>query len=164
MKREFLQNIQVEGKGLPKEVIDAIMAENGRDIEHAKGAYADYESLLSEKKALEEQFENVRLNHQKELSDLRFQHLLTAAIASQKGRSEKAITALLDTDSLMEREDMQEAVDTAVKDLKESHPYLFEASLFPPPYARGAGAVAPQEDAPVTLAGALKERFFGERK
>ncbi len=163
MKREFLQNIQVGGEKLPKEVIDAIMAENGRDIENAKGAYADYERLLSEKQALEEQFENVREVHQKELNDLKFQHLLSASITSQKGRSEKAITALLDTASLMEREDMQAAVDEAVTALKESHPYLFEASLFPPPYARGAGAFAPQDE-PVTLAGALKERFFGERK
>ena len=37
MKREFLQNIKVGDQPLPKEVIDAIMAENGRDIEKAKG-------------------------------------------------------------------------------------------------------------------------------
>ena len=164
MKREFLQNIQVEGKGLSKEVIDAIMAENGRDIENAKGAYANYEALLSEKQALEQEFENVRLTHQKELDNLRFGYLLSTAIAEQKGRSEKAITALLDTAALMEQADRKDAVDGAVKALKESHPYLFDASSFPPPYARGAGANAPQEDAPVSLAGALKERFFGERK
>lgn len=33
MKREFLQNLKVGDQALPKEVIDAIMAENGRDIE-----------------------------------------------------------------------------------------------------------------------------------
>lgn len=164
MKREFLQSIEVEGARLPKEVIDAIMAENGRDIENAKGAYADYESLQKEKQDLQEQFENVRLEHQKELNALTFRHILSASIASQKGRSEKAICALLDTEALASSEDMQGAVDTAVLALKESHPYLFEASRFPPPYARGAGAVAPQEDAPLSLAGALKERFFGERK
>lgn len=164
MKREFLQNIEVGGEKLPKEVIDAIMAENGRDIEHAKGAYAQYESLQKEKQALEEQFENVRLQHQQELSRLQFQHILSSSITAQKGRSEKAISALLDTDALQQREDMAEAVAEAVENLKESHPYLFEATSFPPPYARGAGAIAPQEDAPTTLAGALKERFFGERK
>lgn len=35
MKREFLQNLKVGEEALPKEVIDAIMAENGRDIEAA---------------------------------------------------------------------------------------------------------------------------------
>ena len=36
MKREFLKNFAVNGQPLPKEIIDAIMAENGRDIEAAK--------------------------------------------------------------------------------------------------------------------------------
>lgn len=36
MKREFLQNFTINGQPLPKEAIDAIMAEHGRDIERAK--------------------------------------------------------------------------------------------------------------------------------
>ena len=36
MKREFLQSIRIGEEGLPKEVIDAIMAENGKDIQAAK--------------------------------------------------------------------------------------------------------------------------------
>lgn len=36
MKRELLSNFQVNGQPLPKEVIDAIMAENSRDVEAAK--------------------------------------------------------------------------------------------------------------------------------
>ena len=36
MKREFLQNFKVGNQALPKNVIDAIMSENGRDIEAAK--------------------------------------------------------------------------------------------------------------------------------
>ena len=41
MKREFLQNFKVNGQPLPKEVIDAIMAENGRDIQAAKAHAGD---------------------------------------------------------------------------------------------------------------------------
>ena len=36
MKTDFLQNFKVNDQPLPKEVIDAILAENGRDIEAAK--------------------------------------------------------------------------------------------------------------------------------
>ena len=39
MKREFLQDLKVGDQSLPKEVIDAIMAENGRDIEAAVAAH-----------------------------------------------------------------------------------------------------------------------------
>lgn len=40
MKREFLQNFKVGEEPLPKEVIDAIMEENGRDIRHWSGSTA----------------------------------------------------------------------------------------------------------------------------
>ena len=45
MKREFLENLKIGDQPLSKEAIDAIMAENGRDIEAAKKPYADYESI-----------------------------------------------------------------------------------------------------------------------
>lgn len=45
MKREFLQNFKVGDQALPKEIIDAIMDENGRDIEAAKKPFADYEAV-----------------------------------------------------------------------------------------------------------------------
>ena len=45
MKREFLLNFKVGDQPLPKEIIDAIMAENGRDIQKVRAAYADYEEL-----------------------------------------------------------------------------------------------------------------------
>ena len=45
MKRDFLQNFKVGEQPLPKEIIDAIMDENGRDIEAAKKSFEDYESL-----------------------------------------------------------------------------------------------------------------------
>ena len=50
MKREFLQGLKVGENPLPKEVIDAIMAENGRDIEGVKARYADYDALKQAEK------------------------------------------------------------------------------------------------------------------
>ena len=45
MKREFLQNFKVGELPLTEEIINAIMAENGRDIEAAKRPFADYDSI-----------------------------------------------------------------------------------------------------------------------
>ena len=45
MKREFLQNFRVGDQPLTKEIIDAIMAENGRDIEETKKGFSDYETI-----------------------------------------------------------------------------------------------------------------------
>ena len=48
MKREFLQNFKVGDQPLSKEIIDSIMAENGRDIEAAKKPFADYDTVKSQ--------------------------------------------------------------------------------------------------------------------
>ena len=175
MKREFLQSIQVEGKGLPKEVIDAIMAENGRDIETVKSHYADYEELkerLSQAegaaeaaeaaKAYEERYNQAVETHRREMSELIFSHNLEKAILAQKGRNAKAITALLDVETLKSSENQQTDLEEALRDLKQEHAYLFQSDN-PPPYARGTGAMTSEANkTPATLAGALLEKF--ERK
>lgn len=49
MKTEFLQNFKVGEQPLPKEIIDAILAENGRDIEAAKklrSGFSPFEGFL----------------------------------------------------------------------------------------------------------------------
>ena len=185
MKREFLQSIQVEGMALSKEVIDAIMAENGRDIQKAKAGFSDYEqvkqqlSLAQEEiqrlqsldfegmqqaaQGWEEKYNQAVATHQQELGDMRFAHLVQMAITGAKGRSERAITALLDVDTLKASEDPQKAISDAVAQLKKESAYLFEMEQKPPLYARGTGSqMGTEENAPTTLAGALKEKF--ERK
>ena len=170
MKREFLQGLMVGEVPLPKEVIDAIMAENGRDIEGVKARYADYEELKEQlaqvetaaAKGWEERFNQQVDTHRREMSDLIFSHNLEKAILSAKGRNAKAITALLDVDALKTSEDQTAALEEALQNLKVNCSYLFQTET-PPPYARGTGAYSgAQEKHPTTLAGALREKF--ERK
>ena len=54
MKREFLLEFRVGDNPLPKEVIDAIMAENGRDIQKVKANFAAYEELKNQLSALQQ--------------------------------------------------------------------------------------------------------------
>ena len=132
MKREFLQSFLVEDKGLPKEVIDAIMAENGRDIQKAKAGFADYEQvkqdleqLRQENEALkaqdyeglqqavrdwEEKYNQSLQSHQQALAQAEFDHQLQLAVQNARGRNLKAITALLDVDHLKTSENQQEAI------------------------------------------------------
>ena len=155
MKREFLQGLQVGDSPLPKEIIDAIMAENGKDIEAVKAHYADYDGL-------KQQFDQQVETHRREMSDLIFSHNLENAILSANGRNAKAITALLDIDTLKASENQKTALEEALTALKEECSYLFQSQT-PPPYARDTGAVTPEtHKSPATLAGALLEKF--ERK
>ena len=177
MKREFLQNLKVGEAPLPKEVIDAIMEENGKDINAAKQAaikpFADYEAIMEENKQLKAQqaettvegknalawkeaYDRAVADHQKAV----FQSDLNAAILGAGGRNVKAITALLDTEALRTSENPQLAMECALKELKAQEGYLFGIPT-PPPYARGTGTQT-KETAPTDLAGALREKF--ERK
>ena len=53
MKRDFLKNFKVGDQMLPDEIVDAIMAENGRDIEAAKKPFADYALMGGRDMAME---------------------------------------------------------------------------------------------------------------
>ncbi len=185
MKREFLQSFQVGDQPLPKAVMDAIMEENGRDIENAKKAFADYEGLkqnLEETKlqlsALQQEdieglkqaaqhykqeLDAQKKAHQAELSQLRFQGVLHSAIGAAGGRNEKAICALLDLEALQKEADPVQATQEALQQIKQESPYLFTEFQVPPAYARATGtAFQTPQPKPATLAGALREKF--ERK
>ena len=175
MKREFLQEFRVGEQALPKEVIDAIMAENGRDIQKAKANFADYEDMKSElerlrqdqsfeeaAKAWEEKYNRAISDHKAEIAQFAFEKALGEGIVKAKGRNARAITALLDVDALKASENQARAIEEALETLKRDSRYLFEGDV-PPPYARGTGAYSGAEDKrPTTLAGALREKF--ERK
>ncbi len=175
MKREFLQSLTMGDQPLSKEIIDTIMAENGRDIQNVRSQFADYEQLkeklaqaegyeaaVQAAKEWEEKFHQAAAQHQQAMEELEFQKNLELAIFHAQGRNAKAITALLDVDALKSCENQQTALAEAMQTLKRDCSYLFRTET-PPPYARGTGAAAPDvHKSPATLAGALLERF--ERK
>ena len=175
MKREFLLEFRVGDQPLPKEVIDAIMAENGRDIQKVKANFADYEELKAElskrqqdqsfeeaAKAWEEKYNQALEDHKNQIAQMAFEKALGEGIVKAKGRNAKAICALLDVETLKESENQADAIETALEALKQENRYLFDGDV-PPPYARGTGAYhGSQEKHPTTLAGALREKF--ERK
>ena len=175
MKREFLLEFRVGDHPLPKEVIDAIMAENGRDIQKVKANFADYEDIKAQlsqlqqdgsfreaAKAWEEKYNRAVEDHKQEIAQMAFDRALGEGIAKARGRNAKAITALLDVEALKASENQDDAIEAALETLKKENRYLFEGDV-PPPYARGTGAYnGAQDKHPTTLAGALREKF--ERK
>ena len=141
MKREFLQNLKVAGESLPKDVIDAIMEENGRDIQSGK--------------IWKEKYEQAAADHQKQLAELTFQQSLQQAVTKAGGRNMKAIAALLDLESLRAA---PEGLEAALEQLKGECDYLFSQAA-PPPFAAGTGMQTEPVTGPASLASALRERF-----
>lgn len=180
MKREFLQNLKVGEEALPEEIIDAIMQENGRDITAAKEVavkpYADYQTIKDENERLKNQqgaelvegknaqqwkeaHDKLVADHKNEVDGIKFQHTLNEAITGAKGKNVKAITALLDVETLRKSEDQQKAVTEALDALKKDSGYLFDEEKTPPPYSRGAGVGTPPPEKAGSLADALREKF-----
>ena len=182
MKREFLQNFKVGDQPLPKEIIDEIMAENGRDIESAKKPFADYDSIKEQLQTAKDglkAFEGVdvaqlqskvadlqgELNAkdtewQGKLADMAFDHALEAAITGAKGKSAKAIRALLDVDALKGSKNQEADIKAALEGLKKDSGYLFDDGKNPPPYSDGTGTGHDnQPGEPTSLAGALRAKY-----
>lgn len=163
MKTEFLQNLKVGDQPLPKEIIDAILAENGRDIENAKKPFADYDNIKEQLKAAKDglkAFENVNVDElqgkiktlqgdlaakdaawQQKLDDMTFDAAVKDAVAAAHGRNAKAIAALLDTDTLRKSKNREADLKTAVENVKKENAYLFESERhnfrgFTPPGGR----------------------------
>jgi hypothetical protein len=162
MKTEFLQNFKVGDQPLTKEIIDAILAENGRDIENAKKPFADYESIKEQLQTAKDglkAFEGVdvaqlqgkitELQGQLTAKDAEWQGRLDAmafdgkikdAITAAKGKNAKAVAALLDLDALKASKNQDADITAALEALKKDSGYLFEEEGTPPPYAAGTGS------------------------
>lgn len=161
MEREFLENFKAGDAPLPKEVVDAILEENARDIETAKQPFADYDSIKEQLQAAKDglkAFENVDVkdlqgqveqltrdlaekekDHKEQLAALEFDSALKDAITTARGRSVKAVRAMLDVDTLRSSKNRDADIKSALEGLKKDSGYLFEPAEVPPPFAAGTG-------------------------
>ena len=71
--------------------------------------------------------------------------MLKDAITAAKGRSDKAIRALLDVDALKASKNQTADLKAALEKLKQDSGYLFESDETPPPYAAGTGTGGPPD-------------------
>ena len=121
----------------------------GVNVEDLKGKITSLTNDLNTQKTKYEQ----------QLADLDFENALDLAITGKKGKSVKAVKALLDVDALKASKKQREDIDAALETLKKDNGYLFdEDNNTPPPYAGGTGRKQnPNGD--MTLRSALSEKF-----
>lgn len=186
MKAEFLQNFKVGDAALPKEAVDAILAENTRDVEAAVKPFADYESikkqlatateglkafdgvdvkdLQGQITTLQGKLDTQAREHAAQLADLAFDGVLKDAITAARGRNDKAIRALLDVEKLKASKDQTADIKAALEELKRDSGYLFESEETPPPYAAGTGTGGGRPAAGLDAIRAAAGLTAGEKK
>lgn len=147
MKRKFLEDM-----GLTKEAVDAIMTENGKDIEAAKGelsqvqaeldqtkqqlqeanttidGFKDYDQVKSQVEEYKNKYEQSKTEYEERIADMQFGTTLEAAITAAGGRNAKAIKALLDVDALKKSKDQTADIKAAIDVCQKDNGYLFGAN------------------------------------
>lgn len=89
-----------------------------KDLEEFKDA--DVSGMKQKIADLEKDIKEKDENHQKEIADRDFNDILREAITSANGKNAKAITALLDIDTLKASKNQKEDITTALKALTEA--------------------------------------------
>lgn len=132
MKTDFLK-----GLNLSQEVIDKIMAENGKDIaaEQKKA-----EKIIQERDSYKLKAENLETqvnDANAEISEMKFDYALSAALTGAKARNSKAVKALLDMDGLKLNDGKIIGLDEQLSQIKEENGFLFESDEPAPTIVKG---------------------------
>lgn len=150
MKTEFLKDLlkDVEGN---EDIIKKIMAENGKDVEAAKGelakAEADrdkYKEQLDEATESLEKFKDVKpdeltaeieklqqtikdkdTEYAQKIADMEFDSAIEKAITESGAKNAKAVKALLDIEALKGGKNQKDDIASALETVKKDNDYMF---------------------------------------
>lgn len=141
MKREDVKN---KIPGITDEQLNWIMQENGADINREKSAATALQTQLDNANAqlktaqdglkafdgvdvagLQEQVTKLKADMKAQAEGFAFDNALNAAIMSKKGRSVKAVRALLDLDTLKGSADRSTDIAKALDEAAKANPWAF---------------------------------------
>lgn len=154
MKREFLKNME-----LTDEQIDAIMAENGKDVnglkeqvnslttekdglqsqlterdtqlKDLKGKVKDSDELTTEIDKLQKANKEAKEKYEADLTAQQKAFLVDKALTNAGARNAKAVSSLLDLDSVEVKDGQLTGLDDQLKALRESDGYMFQENQQP---------------------------------
>ena len=165
MKTEFLKSLN-----LSQEVIDKIMAENGKDIaveqKKAEKVIQERDSYKLKAESLETQVndanteiqkfkdmdidgikkaaddwketaEKAKADADKQISQMKFDYALSAALTGAKAKNAKAVKALLDMDGLKFNDGKIVGLDEQLAQITADNDYLFESDEPAPEFVKG---------------------------
>mgnify|MGYP003276599483 CR=1 FL=1 len=149
MKREFLKKME-----LTDEQIDAIMAENGKDVnglkeqvnslttekdglqsqlterdtqlKDLKGKVKDSDELTAEIDKLQKANKEAKEKYEADLTAQQKSFLVDKALTNAGARNAKAVSSLLDLDSVEVKDGQLTGLDDQLKALRESDGYMFK--------------------------------------
>lgn len=97
----------------------------------------DFDAIQRDRDDWKKKYDDAVAAHQKELENREFNDSLSAAIKEAKGKSDKAIIALLDVEKLRASRNQQSDIKSALDALRSESGYLFEDNGGTPYFASG---------------------------
>ena len=159
MKREFLKEL-----GLADDVIDKVMAENGKDIEAIKDKLdAREKELATAQHTIQQLQDTVRKydgvdvqklkdevaawekKYNEDLGRLKLESAMETALMSARAKNTKAVKALLNMEQIRLDGEKLLGLDEQLTELKKNEPYLFEDTRPGPTLNSGLGHGNPLE-------------------
>ena len=142
MKREDVKN---KIPGITEEQLNWIMTENGNDINREKSVAEQFKTQLAnanaqlktaqeglaafDGKKKPEEYEadiaKLKADMQSQAEGFAFDNALNTAILGKKGRSVKAVRALLDVDALKGSKDRSTDIDKSLEEAAKANPWAF---------------------------------------
>lgn len=107
--------------------VNKLTEERDTAVETLKGFEGkDYDAIIKDRDEWKRKHDEMEAAHKKEKEDREFNEVLTTAISAAKGKNEKAITALLDMDTLRSSRNQEKDIKAALDSLRTDSGYLFE--------------------------------------
>lgn len=193
MERSFLEGLELNGTKLTKDLIDQIMAENGKDIQREKGVATSLQTQLdtanntikdlqdaakkfegTDPEKLKNDLADLQKKYDADIAAAKLDSALDMALMQAKARDLKAARALLKLDDIKLDGEKLLGFDGQMEALKKDKAWLFEADEPPAEPPKPADPPGPTvktggshgdtgKAEPVSLAAALSGYYNPEK-
>lgn len=86
----------------------------------------DVDDMRTKISTLKTDIETQKRSYEKEIADLKFDHVLESALRKKKAKNAKAAIALLDVDALKQSNNQEADINAAIEKVKEENDFLFD--------------------------------------
>lgn len=94
------------------------------ELEDLEGV--DVDDMRTKISTLKTDIETQKRSYEKEISDLKFDHVLESALRKKKAKNTKAAIALLDVDALKQSNNQEADINVAIEKIREENDFLFD--------------------------------------
>lgn len=122
--KNFVARADFNAKSEEVKNLNAQLGERDKQLEGLKKV--DAEGLQQQIKNLQEENKRAKNTYDEQLNKIKFEHAIDAALTGAKARNTKAVSALLDRETITFKDGKLSGLDEQLKTLKKDNAYLFE--------------------------------------